>query len=98
MAKYLNNGEEFPEIINQDKVLIDFYADWCGPCKMLGPVLDNINIIPIVEVNVDTFPSLAQEYKIMSIPALLLFEKGKLVHQEVGFHNQDELEKMINNY
>ena len=78
------------EVLRSDKpVLLDFYADWCGPCKMLAPVLHEIaeestGVLKVGKVNVDEQPDLAAEFGVMSIPALLLFENGKLVRQAVG--------------
>ena len=73
MLKYLEN-ESFNEIINQDKVLVDFYAEWCGPCKMLTPVLERLGeSFEIVKVDVDKHFDLAKEYGIMSVPTLFIF-------------------------
>ena len=78
------------EVLRSDKpVLLDFYADWCGPCKMLAPVLheiaeENTGALKVGKVNVDEQPELAAEFGVMSIPTLLLFENGKLVRQAVG--------------
>ena len=78
------------EVLHSDKpVLLDFYADWCGPCKMLAPVLHEIaeestGAFKVGKVNVDEQPDLAAEFGVMSIPTLLLFENGKLVRQAVG--------------
>lgn len=91
MLKYLEN-ESFNEIINQDKVLVDFYAEWCGPCKMLTPVLERLgDSFEIVKVDVDKHFDLAKEYGIMSVPTLFIFKNGKVVKQMIGFMGYDEL-------
>lgn len=94
MVKHLENKEQFFEIIS-NKVLVDFYADWCGPCKMLAPILENIDSVDILKVNVDSFPDLAAKYGVMSIPTLILFENGKELKKKIGFKNLDEIKKMI---
>jgi thioredoxin 1 len=91
MLKYLEN-ESFNEIINQDKILVDFYAEWCGPCKMLTPVLERLgDSFEIVKVDVDKHFDLAKEYGIMSVPTLIIFKNGKIVKQMIGFMGYDEL-------
>ena len=95
MLKYLEN-ESFNEIINQDKVLVDFYADWCGPCKMLTPVLERLgDSYEIVKVDVDKHFDLAKEYGIMSVPTLFIFKNGKVVKQMIGFNGYDELKNEL---
>jgi thioredoxin 1 len=83
----------------QGRVLVDFYADWCGPCRMVGPVLEQIAQehagAQIVKVNVDNAASLATEYGIQSIPALLVFENGRVVDQHVGVASKARILAML---
>lgn len=95
MVKHLKNSQEFTETINSQDVLIDFYADWCGPCQMLAPLLEEIDTIDILKVNVDEFKDIAANFGIMSIPTLILFRSGKEIKREIGFKNLDEIKKMI---
>ncbi len=96
--KYIKSVSEFNEEIKKDNVLVDFYADWCGPCQMLGQVLEEVekeSNIEIIKVNTDDFLSLARDYKIMSIPAIKLFSKGNIVKEKVGFMTKDEVLKFL---
>ena len=75
------NTEEFNTLMNEDAVLVDFFATWCGPCKMLTPVLESVankldGKVIIVKVDVDESPDLAQRFGIMSVPTMILFKKG----------------------
>jgi thioredoxin 1 len=77
-------------------VLVDFWAEWCGPCKMIGPIIDQLSIdlqgkMKMVKVNVDEAPQLAGQFNIMSIPSLLIFKAGKPVDQIVGAMPKDKL-------
>lgn len=94
MVKHLENASEFNELI-KSKVLVDFYAEWCGPCKRLGPILEEIKSIDVIKVNVDMHPELARSYGVMSIPTLILFNEGKEIRKEIGFRTIDEIEDMI---
>lgn len=80
-------------------VLVDFYADWCGPCRLVGPVLEELvreyPAAHIVKVNVDNSPGLASQYGIESIPALMVFQNGKAVKQHVGVANKAQLRSML---
>ena len=89
------NGEKFNELI-KEKVLVDFYANWCGPCKMLSPVLEKVsNDIKIIKVDIDKYNDLAREYGIMSIPCLVMFDKGKEIKRNVGFLPETKLKEFI---
>lgn len=88
-------GEDFKELV-KNRVLVDFYADWCGPCKMLGPVVEKLSDeIQIVKVNIDHYQDLAREYGVMSIPCVILFDDGKEVKRNVGFVPEASLRKFI---
>jgi len=95
------NKSNFEEEVlkSTTKVLVDFYADWCGPCKMLRPVLDEIaesnDNIKIVSINVDVNEKLAREYNVFSIPCLVLIEDGKEIKRSVGMLPKTEVEKFI---
>jgi len=92
------------EVIDSDKpVLVDFWAPWCGPCKMIAPYLEELakeyaGKLKVCKLNVDEAPGLATKYSIMSIPALLLFKDGKIMEKRVGAMNKRELEKFSRAY
>ena len=87
--------ENFNDLI-KDKVLVDFYAEWCGPCKMLAPELEKVDSeLSVIKVNVDEFEDLAREYGVMSIPTLILFEKGEPIKQTIGFMDMKKIESFL---
>ena len=93
-----NNFNE--EVLRSDKpVLLDFWASWCGPCRMVGPILDEIaeerEDIKVCKINVDEEPELASEYQIMSIPSLMVIEGGKIVNQSVGAKPKAQILAML---
>ena len=94
MIKYLNKDTDFKEEI-KSRVLVDFYADWCAPCKMLSEILETIDTIDILKVNVDEYPSIASEYGIMSIPTLMIFEDSKDIKKSTGLISKQELMDFI---
>lgn len=100
MVKEIKENE-FEEIVlkSKEKVLVDFYANWCGPCKMLRPVLDNITSErsdkKIVSINVDEAEELSRKYGIISIPCLILFQDGKEINRSIGLKPKSEIESML---
>ena len=93
MIKYLEN--DFDTEIQNGKILVDFYADWCGPCRMMGEVLESLEGINILKVNVDKFPNIAQKFGVISIPMLILFQDGKIIKSNVGFIDRESLLEFI---
>ena len=92
---------EFENVVlkSNEKVLVDFYANWCGPCRMLRPILDEIasdrSDTKIVSIDVDEANELASKYGIISIPCVILFENGKEIKRSVGLKSKSEIESMI---
>jgi len=100
-----------PLTVNQDsfqkevlefkgKVLVDFWASWCGPCQMLGPIIDEIgdeykDKVKVVKIDVDENQNLALQYNISSIPAVLIFDQGKVIETIIGFHQKQDYLKAL---
>lgn len=93
MIKYLEKNN-FEEEIKKGKILVDFYADWCGPCKMMWTVLETMDA-NILKVNVDNYPEIAKQFGIMSIPTLMIFEDGKAIAKNVGFMTKEDLTEFL---
>lgn len=95
------NKERFEEILKENHlVLVDFYADWCGPCKMVAPVLEKfkeeaIGKIEVVKINVDNEETLVWQFGIQSIPTLLFFKDGKPFRQEIGYRTIQQLHQIL---
>ena len=90
--------EQFNELISDSLVLVDFHATWCGPCRMLGPILESITNeteIKIVKIDVDKCENLAKTYGVMSVPTLLLFKNQELIKKHTGLMSRDDLIKWI---
>ncbi len=91
--------DEFDEIISSGISLVDFYADWCGPCKMLGPVLEDLSNdypdIKFVKVNCDDSEQLCARYGILSIPTVFIFKDGQLISKTTGYQGKDGMKQFI---
>ena len=99
MSVKVINSRDFNDEINNNLVLIDFFAKWCGPCKMISPIVEElsneINSVSFCKVDVDENNELASSLGILSIPTLLLYKQGKLVLKKIGFQSKDELKSWI---
>ena len=98
--KQIENGN-FEEVIQNNKLcVVDFFATWCGPCKMMGPVVEQIEkemgaTVKVGKVNIDENASLATKYNVMSIPTFLVFKDGKLVNSLVGVQDKENIKAML---
>ena len=101
MAAIAVNSDNFQKVVLESgkPVLVDFWASWCGPCKMLSPVVEELAAahpeIAVAKVNVDENPELAMVYRISAIPALILFKDGKVAKQSVGYQPREALEELL---
>ena len=93
------NRDEFNEIVKEGYTLVDFFANWCGPCKMLAPVLEEVSAeypnVDFIKVDVDEEGNLAAEYNVMSIPTLYLLKDGKVVAKTGGMQPKASLKKFL---
>ncbi len=91
------NQENFDEVVSKGTVLVDFFAVWCGPCKMLAPELEKVSSkITVVKVDVDENLELSRRFGVMSVPTLVLFKDGKQVNMNIGYMPAEEIEKWVN--
>jgi thioredoxin 1 len=104
METTTNKKQSFGEIINGDvPVLVDFSAEWCGPCKMMKPVLEELHRkmgdkVRILKIDVDHSPAISEKLRIQSVPTLILFQKGKSLWRQSGVMQASQLESIISQY
>lgn len=93
------NENEFDEKVKNGKVVIDCYAPWCGPCRALSPIIDEIakenESVSFYKLNVDNAENIARKFGIMSIPTILIFDNGELKNKSVGFKGREQIEEII---
>ena len=97
---HVNKDNFHNEVLNSDKpVLLDFFASWCGPCRMVGPILDEIaeerEDIKVCKVDIDEQPELASRYRIMSVPTLMVLKDGNIVDQSIGAKPKHQILAMV---
>lgn len=97
MVKELNKDNFKKEVLDaKDVVLVDFWASWCGPCRMLGPIMEEVSKeTKVCKVNVDEEEDLALEYRISSIPCVIAFKDGKEIDRSVGLKTKDDILEMV---
>lgn len=98
MIIHLQKESDFAGEIQAEKVLVDFYADWCGPCQMLSPVIEQLEQesgIKVIKINVDELPSLARQFRVMSIPTLLFIRNGEVKKREMGYMPLEQLRRFV---
>ncbi|MGI6377994.1 MAG: thioredoxin [Bacilli bacterium] len=99
--KYIKSVKEFDEAVKYGTVLVDFYADWCGPCRMLGPVIEEISNsysedkLKVYKLNVDEVEAIAARYGVYSIPTVIIFKNGEVADTLVGFRPKANFDKAI---
>ena len=101
MAIYLQNEKDYENLIQNGKVLVDFYADWCGPCQMQSPIIDKVaqelgDKVKVCKVNVDEQASLALNYQITSIPTLVFMKYGLFQQRMIGLQNKETIMECLN--
>ena len=97
---HINKDNFHEEVLNSDKpVLLDFFASWCGPCRMVGPILDEIaeerEDIKVCKVDIDEQPELASRYRIMSVPTLMVLKEGQVLEQSIGVKPKHQILAMV---
>lgn len=95
MVRHLEN-EKIEDLVKDGIVLVDFYAEWCGPCKMLAPILDTLDV-DVIKVDVDMHNELAIKNGVMSVPTVFIYKNGELNSKFIGFRTKEEIEEILKN-
>ena len=88
------NNENFDELINDELVLVDFYATWCGPCRMLSPIIEEVaneENVKVIKVDVDKHEDIAKRFGIMSIPTVIVFKNGEEINKNIGLVSKEDI-------
>lgn len=97
MIEYLSN-QKLEDVITEELTIVDYFANWCGPCKMIGLVLEELSVdCKIIKVDVDNHQELAQKHGVMSIPTVEIYKNKKLVTHFIGYKSKEEIEEILNN-
>ncbi len=94
MIRHLNNGEDLFGLVEKGIYLVDFYTEWCGPCKMLSSILEEIDYMDIIKVDAEKFNDLSIKFGIMSVPTLLFFKDGVVMKKEIGYRTPEEIKEV----
>ncbi len=91
MVKYLTKEEELFDLVEKGVNLVEYYTEWCGPCKMLSNILEEIDYMDIIKVDAEKFQNLAVKFGIMSVPTLCFFKDGVMARKEIGYRTPEEI-------
>ena len=99
MIKHIQNETEFYDLLKEGKPIVDFYADWCGPCKMFSPIIESVaeenEDVKVVKIDVDNAQDLAIKYQVMSIPTIVVIKNGQEVNRNVGVVSKSQILEMV---
>lgn len=97
MIEYLSN-QKLEDVLNDELTIVDYFANWCSPCKMIGMELEELKDTKIIKVDVDTHGELAQSHGVMSIPTIEIYKNKEMVYHFVGYKTKDEIEEILKEY